>query len=142
LNPPRLAYLDASAFVKLVQREAETDALIAWLRDWPIQASSRLLWVETLLVLRRSGDAPETIARAITTATGLLEDIDLVEVDRTVIERASRFEPPVRTLDAIHLATAELLGDSLGPLVTYDVRMQQAASRTALDVVSPAPGAV
>jgi predicted nucleic acid-binding protein len=139
LTAPQLAYLDTSAFVKLVHREAETDALIAWLRDWPIQASSRLLWVETLLTVRRAATDPEAAGRAVTSATRLLENVDLIEMDRAVAERAARLEPPIRTLDAIHLATAELLGTSLGALVTYDARLAQAARRLGVRVSSPVP---
>jgi predicted nucleic acid-binding protein len=67
----------------------------------------------------------------------LLDDIDLIDVDRSVLQRAARIERPIRALDAIHLATAELLGESLGALVTYDSRMADAARQMGLIVQTP-----
>lgn len=127
------AYLDSSAFLKLVLAEAESVALIRWLEAWPERASSRLLRLEALRAVRRHRpDAVDEVRR-------LLVAIDLISVSDDLIEAAGSFEPlALRSLDAIHIATAMTLADALGALVTYDQRMIEAAQHLGLPVASPA----
>jgi predicted nucleic acid-binding protein len=127
-------YLDTSAFVKLVRGERETPALQAFLRDRPAGplVSSALLVVETRRAVLR--EAPDQLARA----DLLLTRIDQVDVTRSVLEAASRLpDPGLRSLDAIHLATALQLEGDLEALVTYDGRLAAAAGRQKLPVVTP-----
>jgi predicted nucleic acid-binding protein len=127
-------YLDTSAFVKLVRGEPETLALQAFLRDRPAGplVSSALLVVETRRAVLR--EAPDQLARA----DLLLTRIDQVDVTRSVLEAASRLpDPALRSLDAIHLATALQLEGDLEALVTYDGRLAAAAGRQKLPVVTP-----
>jgi uncharacterized protein len=127
-------YLDTSAFVRLVRGERETPALQAFLRDRPAGplVSSALLVVETRRAVLR--EAPDQLARA----DLLLTRIDQVDVTRSVLEAASRLpDPGLRSLDAIHLATALQLEGDLEALVTYDGRLAAAAGRQKLPVVSP-----
>jgi predicted nucleic acid-binding protein len=127
-------YLDTSAFVKLVRGEPETPALQAFLRDRPAGplVSSALLVVETRRAVLR--EAPDQLARA----DLLLTRIDQVDVTRSVLEAASRLpDPGLRSLDAIHLATALQLEGDLEALVTYDGRLAAAAGHQKLPVVSP-----
>jgi uncharacterized protein len=127
-------YLDTSAFVRLVRGERETPALQAFLRDRPAGplVSSALLVVETRRAVLR--EAPDQLARA----DLLLTRIDQVDVTRSVLEAASRLpDPGLRSLDAIHLATALQLAGDLEALVTYDGRLAATAARQKLPVVAP-----
>ena len=126
-------YLDASAAAKLLLSEIESSALRAYLGKGSRQASSALLRTELMRAARRGdrervGDAMAILAR-----------INLREADDEVLGRAGEIAPDsLRTLDAIHLATASLLGPDLEALVTYDHRMIEAARLYGLPVVSPA----
>jgi uncharacterized protein len=127
-------YLDTSAFVKLIRGERETPALQTFLSDRPAGplVSSALLVVETRRAILR--EAPDQLTRA----DLLLTRIDQVEVTRSVLEAASRLpDPALRSLDAIHFATALQLEGDLEALVTYDSRLAAAAARQRLPVVTP-----
>ena len=128
-----LAYLDTSAFLKLTIVEPESDALTTWLADWPERVSSMLLRVEARrAVLRQDASA----VRRLREATARLYLAPLTE---SLLDAAGRLEPaPLRTLDAIHLATALSLSTRLGVVVTYDRRMIEAAEHLGLPVASPA----
>jgi predicted nucleic acid-binding protein len=127
-------YLDTSAFVKLIRGERETSALEAFLRERPeaLLVSSALLVLETRRAILRQ--APDQLARA----DLLLTRIDQVDITRAVLEAASRLpDPALRSLDALHLATALQLDRDLEALVTYDSRLAAAAGRQRLPVVTP-----
>src|SRR5947208_16098415 len=111
-----VAYLDTSAVVKLLVQEPETAALRRRLGGWPRRASSALLRVELLRTVRRAG-----LPRLMQGARRQLASIDLIRLDDDLLERAAAIEPTtVRSLDAIHLATALGLGADLAAMVTYD----------------------
>ena len=81
---------------------------------------------------RRHGQ--ELVARA----RAALDELDLIDIDDTVLDLAALLEPAsLRSLDAIHLATAHLLGSDLRILVTYDQRL--AAGAAALGIAVEAP---
>jgi uncharacterized protein len=127
-------YLDSSAIVKLVAREPGTLALVEQVRADPEIVSSALAWTEVVRAVRRSG------GRAVR-AEAVLERIALVPIDDGVIRSASRLSPTgLRTLDAIHLATALSLEGDITALVTYDVRLAEAATAGGLEVRSPGLG--
>lgn len=127
-----MVYLDSSALVKLVIREPESAALRRYLRTRPIRISSSLAKVEVMRATRAHGGQATTRARR------LLRSIDLIAVDDEVIEDASTLDTHVlRSLDAIHLASARALGDELTAVVTYDERMAEAAARQGLAVDAP-----
>jgi uncharacterized protein len=127
-------YLDSSALMKLVRHEAETDALRQWMdlrRDQPV-VSSELGRVEVLRAARRVGGPVLAEARA------LVGDLDLIPLDRAVQDVASDIgEPTLRTLDALHLASALLLGDALTAFVAYDRRLADGAQAAGLAVATP-----
>jgi uncharacterized protein len=128
-----VAYLDTSAVVKLLVREGETAALRRWLRRRPRRVASALLSVELLRAARRAGEP-----RLVVEARRLLSGITLVDVDRAVLDRAGELEPgQLRTLDAIHLATALSVGAELDAVVTYDRRMADAAALVGLAIAAP-----
>jgi predicted nucleic acid-binding protein len=127
-------YLDSSALLKLVREEAETPALVTWLQDHPDQplVTSELGRVEVLRAARRAGDL------ALVEAQAVLADLDLVPLDRSVQDVATGLDPVgLRTLDALHVASAALLAPELTALVAYDSRLLQAATAAGLAVVAP-----
>jgi uncharacterized protein len=128
-----LLYLDSSALVKLVVAEPETPALLTFLAGWPHRVSSALARVEVLRAVRRMGAGPAVRRRA----ARVVARVALVRIDAPVLAAAARIAPaPLRTLAALHLATARSL-DSLGGIVTYDERLGLAASRARLKVWAP-----
>jgi uncharacterized protein len=132
----RACYLDASALVKLATAEAETDALREELGHYDTRLTSRLATVEVARALLRRGVASAALADAVAEAfTGLA----IVELDRRVAEAAGGVAPPVlRSLDAIHLASALALREELEAVVTYDARLADAARAAGLQAVAPA----
>jgi len=128
------AYLDASALVKLMRPEPETEALVEALAQWPVRIASEIVVVELTCTAHRLGGG-DLIPRAAAIADGL----HLIPFSTAIRERASTtaFAPPLRALDAIHLATAlELRGD-IDALVAYDDHLCRAAQTEQLAVHSP-----
>ena len=130
-----LIYLDSSAIVKLIVPEPETGALLELLAEWPERVSSALARVEVSRAVKRAGDDPIAMQR-----TGeVLDRLSLIRIDAEVLSAAANMPPTeLRTLDAIHLATALSLGDQLGALVAYDARLAKAAGTNGLTTLSPA----
>jgi predicted nucleic acid-binding protein len=127
-----LLYLDSSAIVKLVVAETETKALRELLRSWPERVSSVVAQIEVERVARRIGGGAVRRARTV------MSRIALIELDDEVVHTAASLAPPtLRTLDAIHLATALSLREDLGALCAYDARLVGAASSKAIEVVAP-----
>jgi predicted nucleic acid-binding protein len=126
-------YLDSSAFVKLVVSEPESRALRSFLaRRRTRHVSSAILRAEALRAVRHGG--PEVLANT----RSALRRVELVAVTDGILDGAGALEPRVvRTLDAIHLATALALGDDLDVVVTYDTRMVEGTRLLGLDAASP-----
>jgi len=128
-------YLDASALVKIVVAEPESGALLAFLRSRPERMSSALSLTEVPRALRRAQFGGPVRRRA----QRVLARLALVDVDRRILSAAAALEPSaLRTLDAIHLATALVVREDLDGLVTYDRRLAAAAERLDLEVLAPA----
>jgi predicted nucleic acid-binding protein len=126
-------YLDASAAVKLVVSEAESASVRQFLADQVAHISSRVLAVELLRAVERR--SPELLNQA----RSVLGVMEFVELDEGIAERAAMLEPVgLRSLDAIHLASALALGQDLDAFVTYDSRQADAASALGLAVAAPA----
>ena len=125
-------YLDSSAIVKLAVREPESLALRRYLRRRQPLVSSALARTEVLRALLPAGN--EAVARG----RSVLQRLDLIRVNDRVLNAAGVLSPAeLRSLDAIHLATAQQLGEELGALVTYDDRMATAAKRLGYRIVQP-----
>jgi uncharacterized protein len=125
-------YLDSSAIVKLAVREPESLALRRYLRRRQPLVSSALARTEVLRALQPVGD--EALARG----RQVLQRLDLVRVNDRILSAAGVLQPPeLRSLDAIHLATAHELGDELSAMVTYDDRMVAAAKQLGYRIVQP-----
>ncbi|HBL27773.1 MAG TPA: VapC toxin family PIN domain ribonuclease [Acidobacteria bacterium] len=127
-------YLDSSALVKLVLPEAETEALLASLSSWRSCVSSELARVEVTRAVRRATSHPAAERRAEEVLAGL----HLLRIDGDVLGAAARLEPRiVRSLDAIHLASALSLGADLGAIAVYDSNLATAAAGHGLRVLAP-----
>lgn len=132
---PTRIYADTSAAAKLFVAEPETPDLRQWLsgQDEPSLVSSALLGVELIRLLRLTRPAALPDAERF-----LSTDIDIVQVIPTILADAARMPPPrLRTLDAIHLATALDLGSAVTVMLCYDKRLVQAARAAGLEVAHP-----
>jgi predicted nucleic acid-binding protein len=124
--------------VKLAVREPETAALEAELLRWPLCATSAITAIEVTRAVARARARGLAVLAADHVDDLLATAVEMVMTER-VRRTASRLAPPgLRTLDAIHVASALSLGDDLAAVVTYDVRMQEAAERRHLVVLAPA----
>lgn len=127
-------YIDTSALVKLVSVEAETAALHEWVAaNHPELVSSDLLRTELVRAVRRNGTA-----QPLDIDDGLAA-IDLLPATAAVFDDAALLEPAdIRTLDAVHLATAVGIIDDCDGIITYDDRLADAARQHGLTVIAPA----
>lgn len=131
----RTCYLDASALVKLATPEAETDALRAALDTYDARVTNRLATVEVARALHRRGVESAMLTADVSEA---LSGLAITELNPAIAETAGRLGPPtLRSLDAIHLASALALEAELDVLVTYDARLADAARAAGLEVVAP-----
>lgn len=132
--PGDLLYLDSSALVKLVLPEAETGALIELLGSWPQRLSSDMAIVEVSRSARRASAQPAVLLRA----SQVLAGLHLLRIDEEILSSAAIREPPgLRSLDAIHLASALSLGPDLGAFVVYDAALGLAAKALGIRVLAP-----
>jgi uncharacterized protein len=135
VGPRRLnaAYIDASALVKLFKAERETDAFRGALEDWPVQVASELIRVEAICTARRLG-GDDILQRA----NAALERINLIPLSPEIIELATdAHTPPLRAMDAIHLATALTMREDLGAVFVYDGDLHAAARAHQLNPLAP-----
>jgi uncharacterized protein len=96
------------------------------------QVASAIVEIEVVRAVRRA--APELTALA----QNVVVQIAVVEPTEAIRERAALLEPAtLRSLDALHLATALEIGDELDGLITYDARMSAVAHRFGLRVLAP-----
>lgn len=128
-----MIYLDTSAFVKLAWQEPERNALRTFLAAHDVlRVSSAVLVIEARRVALRLDPAAHARVDLMLTRVGH------VAITPTILEAASRLpESHLRSLDAIHLATALCLTPHLTAFVTYDKRLMSAAQAERLPVVTP-----
>ena len=125
-------YLDSSAIVKLVAREPQSTALRRYLRRRRPLVSSALARTEVHRSLLPAG------AEALARGRSVLQRIDLIRVNDRILAAAGELHPPdLRSLDAIHLATAVALGTDLTVVITYDDRMTAAAKQLGIRTARP-----
>ncbi len=129
-----IAYIDASAFIKLFALEPESKAVATAIdEEWPNIVANEILAVEVFrAALRIGGEAPAQVTR-------LLRRVVLLPLSPEIRESACRVgSPALRALDAIHLATAISAGDRIGAVFTYDARLASACGAAGLPVLAPA----
>ena len=131
-------YLDTSAAIKLVHAETHSRELGEWLQQSEHEnlISSALILVETHRAVRRI--EPSLASRA----NHVLSGIHHIAMATPILERAAAFpSADLRSLDAIHLATATYVRDeglaAIDAFVTYDVRLATLATEHGLRTVSP-----
>ena len=133
MSAKRLTYIDSSAVVKLVVREPESAALRKYVQAKRTLVSSALARAEVMRAVLQLGRG------ALRTAQDVLGRIELVRINNRVLAGAGILEPhQLRTLDAIHLATASLFGDTLSNILSYDDRFSDAATQLGWSVIAPA----
>ena len=129
-----LYYADTSAVIKLLVEESHSQAFAAFYdahadAEW---VSSALLRIELTRAVTRA------LPVLLPDARDLLLAFSFVAIDDDIVEGAMN-EPDrgLRSLDAIHLATARILGEDLDAIVSYDDRLLKAATDAGLATVSP-----
>ena len=133
-----LAYVDASALVKVVRDEPESVALRAYLVGADL-VSCELVLAEVPRAVRRAAarDPVLPLELLMTRAAETLDAVALLPLDRGLLLAAGALdEPALRALDAIHVAAAVALSP-LDAFVTYDERQAAAARLTGLRTVMP-----
>jgi predicted nucleic acid-binding protein len=128
----RVTYIDSSAIVKLVIAEPESKALRRHISRRQPLVTSALARTEVARALLPIG--LEAVARG----EEALRRIQLLRVNDRVLRAGGRIEPAeLRSLDAIHLASAGALGPAVRQIVTYDERMADAAQAAGFTVAAP-----
>jgi predicted nucleic acid-binding protein len=127
-----MIYLDASALITFITGREPCPALESFLADHPGQriATSRVGLVETVRGCEQMGHYPGLMA-------ALLDEAEEVPFTRRIRDVAAMMPAGLRSLDAIHVASADVLASELTAIVTYDKRMAKAARRVGLPVATP-----
>lgn len=127
-----VAYLDTSAIAKLVLDEPGSWAMRRWFVEAERVTSSRIGVIETRRAANREVHDQAHL-------DDVIHSLEVIELDGAIAGAAQTIGPPsLRTLDAIHLASALALGPELDAFVTYDDRLADAARGVGLPVVRPA----
>jgi uncharacterized protein len=128
-----MIYIDTTTVLKLVHPEPESGALRAWLASHPGDlVSSALVRTEGRQALLRNDPA------ALPNLPAILSVIAQIPVSETVLDSAAMFpDPLLRSLDAIHLASAQSI-TAVTAVLAYDKHLIQAARNAGLAVASPA----
>ncbi|QSB15135.1 type II toxin-antitoxin system VapC family toxin [Natronosporangium hydrolyticum] len=127
-----MIYLDASAIITLIAGRTHARELRDFLAAKPTMpmGTSTLGFVETVRTLDQLGNYPSAMADLVAGLTEIL-------VTEEVRDAAARLPTGVRTLDAVHIASAQILEDALDVLVTYDKRMYEVAHSLGMPVAAP-----
>jgi uncharacterized protein len=127
------AYIDASAMVKLFVSEPESGALkVAVTSEWPLLVASEILSVEAARASLRAG------RKDLSPVAKWLQSVALLPLTPEIRKSAARIGPStLRSLDAIHLATALSASERIGAVLTYDQRLASACNDAGLLVVAP-----
>ena len=130
-----MIYLDTSALVKLVVEAAETKAL----RRFIAQADPRTLITSALSRAELLRAAQRRDERTVQKAREVLDGVAEITITEGLLDSAGAIQPStLRTLDAIHLATAMELGPELEVFVAYDARLLAAARGASVPILTPA----
>jgi uncharacterized protein len=129
-------YLDTSALVKLIRIEVGSDDLGDWLDE-----RTEMPWITSVLAEIELPRAIRAVApEGLSAVPSVLARLDRFEIDPVIRATAAAYpDPGLRSLDAIHLATAQTAASTapLTALVTYDSRLSQAADAMGMTVVAP-----
>lgn len=126
-----VGYLDPSAIVKLIASESGSDGMLRWYVESDRIVTNRIGIIETRRAVERRDHDPDRLM-------AVLGRLDVLELDAQIGYRAAELRPAkLRTLDAIHIATALIIGE-LDAFITYDDRQAEAARLVGLPVIRPA----
>lgn len=130
-----MIYLDSSALVTLVSGRQYAVELVEYLTSHPgvPMSTSTLGFVETVRTLDAIGTYPDVMQELLRSFTEIL-------LTAEVRDTAALVPPGARSLDAIHIASAKILGDSLTVLISYDKRMLDISRKLGLPTASPGLG--
>jgi uncharacterized protein len=133
-------YLETSALVKLIRIEAESDDLGDWLDE-----RIEIRWITSALTEVELPRAIRAVApEGLPAVPSVLARLDRFEIDQVIRSTAAAYpNPALRSLDAIHLATAQTAASTapLTALVTYDNRLREAADALGITIVAPGKAA-
>lgn len=127
--PDLLIYLDSSVALRTILDVPERERLQSWMQGAGTIVSSRLLRTDVIRVLRRDD-------RQLSDGTPLLDRVGMLEISRETHTVAESIERYVKTLDALHLATALLIGEPV-TMATHDQTMKTVARHLGLNVTDP-----
>jgi uncharacterized protein len=125
-------YLDASALVTLVSGRPYATGLRDYLAGQPEMpmGTSTIGFIETVRALDRVGSYPTAMPDLLASFTEIL-------VTDEIRDAAASLPGGVRTLDALHIASAQAIGDELVVLLSYDKRMLDIAHTVGLPTAAP-----
>lgn len=131
-----MIYLDTSALVKLIRIEAESEELTTWLDE-----RTEIPWITSVLAEIELPRAIRAVApQGLSAVPSVLARLDRFEIDPVIRATAAAYaDPGLRSLDAVHLATAQIAASTapLTAFIAYDTRLKQAAQDIGLTVVLP-----
>lgn len=130
-----MLYVDTSCMALLLLGQdgaGKVENLLEQGDRWRSVNSSVLLEIELIRVARRTSTPVES-------ARMLLTNIELLEISREVVDGACALTGELKSLDAIHLASALILHSNADPVtvLTHDARLAEAARARGLAVVDP-----
>lgn len=139
---PAILYVDTSAMLKLLVREAESDAIERELLKWSELATSVITEVEMpRAVARAREERADAVIDGSVVLQGVLASAAIIPLSESIVAAARKVKPVhVGALDAIHIASALSLGMDLAGIATYDKRMQDALEPLRVDVIAPEEG--
>jgi uncharacterized protein len=137
--PPAILYVDTSALLKLLVREAESAAIEQELLKWSNLAISIITEVELpRAVARAREDRPDAVIDGSLVLEGVLASAATIPLNESIAAAARKVTPiHVGALDAIHVASARSLDKRLAGVATYDKRMQDALDLLGIEVIAP-----
>jgi uncharacterized protein len=142
-DPPEqrtgILYVDTSALLKLLVREAESPVIERELVRWSSLATSIVTEVELpRAVARAREDRPDAVIDGSLILQGVVASAAIIDLSEDIVAVSRNVAPVhVGALDAIHIANALSLGRELAGVATYDNRMADALGRTGVTVVAP-----
>lgn len=136
---PAVLYVDTSAMLKLLVREAESAAIERELLRWSELATSVITEVELpRAVARAREERTDAVIDGSVVLQGVLASAAIIPLSENVVVAARSVKPVhVGALDAIHIASAISLGKQLAGIATYDKRMQDALRPLGVEVIAP-----
>jgi predicted nucleic acid-binding protein len=137
---PAILYVDTSALLKLLVREAESAAIECELLTWSELATSVITEVELpRAVARAREERSDAVIDGSVVLRGVLASAAIIPLSEGTVAGARKVKPVhVGALDAIHIASALVLGKRLAGVATYDKRMQDALKPLGVRVIAPA----